>query len=141
MYKIGEFAEKVGVSVHTVRVWDKEGRLPARRTHTGHRFYTDEDVDQVLGNVSLKSKQKVVVYCRVSSQAQRPDLLNQRRVLEQFCAARGLSIDEWIDEIGGGLNFKRKHFLRVIDGIVGREIGVVVISPQGSARSVRVRVN
>jgi predicted site-specific integrase-resolvase len=48
-----------------------------------------------------------IVYMRVSSQAQRPDLKNQRLALEQFCLARGIEVDQWVEEIGGGLNFKR----------------------------------
>jgi hypothetical protein len=40
---------------------------------------------------SLPSVTRVpVVYCRVSSTAQRPDL--KRRVLEEFCAARGIAM-------------------------------------------------
>jgi predicted site-specific integrase-resolvase len=128
MYKIGEFAKKVGVTVYTVREWDKDGRLPARKTHTGHRYYTDEDVDKVLGISRADAKGKVVVYSRVSSQAQRPDLVNQRHILEQFCAGRGLTVDEWVDEIGGGLNFKRKQFLRIVDEVAAGKISILVIA-------------
>jgi predicted site-specific integrase-resolvase len=55
---------------------------------------------------------RVIAYCRVSSNAQKPDLLNQKRTFESFCAARGLADVEWIDEVGGGLNFSRKKFAR-----------------------------
>lgn len=41
-YKIGEFAKKIGVSVSTLRRWDKEGLLIANRSPLGTRFYTDE---------------------------------------------------------------------------------------------------
>jgi predicted site-specific integrase-resolvase len=34
-----------------------------------------------------KVERSPVAYCRVSSAAQKPDLKNQRRVLEDFCAA------------------------------------------------------
>ncbi len=128
MYTIGEFAKRVGVVVQTVQRWDREGRLKARRTLNNRRYYTEEDIAAVLGGGATQQTQRVVVYCRVSSQAQKPDLLNQRHVLEQFCAARGLVVDEWIDEVGGGLNFQRKQFLRLIDGIVADEIGTVVIA-------------
>jgi len=49
-------------------------------------------------------------------------------MLEQFCVARGLAVDEWVEEIGGGLNFKRKQFLAVIDGILADEIGTLMIA-------------
>jgi putative resolvase len=82
----------------------------------------------VLGSAVPHSQKRVIAYCRVSSAAQKPDLLNQRRVLEQFCNARGLIVDEWIEEIGGGLNFKRKQFLAVIDGVLADHIGTIIIA-------------
>ena len=88
-----DFAKKVGVSVHTLQRWDREGRLPAKRTHTNRRYYTDDDLQTVLGH-SPEKKKLSVVYCRVSSQAQKPDLQNQRETLEQFCAAKGITVDE-----------------------------------------------
>jgi len=29
--------------------------------------------------------------------------------MEQFCLNGGISVDEWIQEIGGGMNFKREE--------------------------------
>ena len=53
--------------------------------------------------------------CRVSSAAQKPDLANQRKVLEKFVVAKGLANVEFIKEVVGGLNFKRKWFLALMD--------------------------
>ncbi|WP_242031205.1 zinc ribbon domain-containing protein, partial [Anabaena sp. FACHB-1237] len=39
MFKPHEFAKKIGVSVKTLQRWDVEGKLPAKRTLSGHRFY------------------------------------------------------------------------------------------------------
>jgi predicted site-specific integrase-resolvase len=133
MYTIGEFAERIGVAVHTVQRWDREGRLPARRTLSNRRYYTEEDVNTVLGQQQRSTAvherpSRCVAYCRVSSQAQKPDLRHQRQALEQYCVARGLVVDEWITEIGGGLNFQRKQFLRVVDGILSDDIGTLVIA-------------
>ncbi len=129
MYTIGEFAEKVGVTVKTLQKWDRIGRLKAHRTLSDRRYYVEEDIALVLRQETRQERsKKTVVYCRVSSQAQKVDLLNQRKVLEQFCVARGLIIDEWIEEIGGGLNFKRKQFLAMVDGIIAGEIGTVIIA-------------
>ena len=69
-----------------------------------------------------------VAYCRVSSAAQKPDMKNQRRVLEEFTAARGLTNVEWVEEVGGGLNFERKRFLEIMDRIGRSEIGVLVVA-------------
>lgn len=129
MYTPAEFAKKVGVTVNTLQRWDREGRLVAKRTHTNRRYYTAEDLIQVLGQTPNEGR-KTVVYCRVSSQAQKPDLAKQRQMLEQFSAAKGLEVDEWLEEIGGGLNFKRKKFLRIIDRVIAGEIEQLVIAHQ-----------
>jgi predicted site-specific integrase-resolvase len=89
--------------------------------------YTDEQLTHALQRHSALARD-TVVYMRVSSQAQKPDLLNQRTTLEQFCVARGLAVTQWISEIGGGLNFKRPKFLALIDRIVAGRVSLVVIA-------------
>ena len=130
IYTVRQFAERIGVSVKTLQRWDREGRLTPQRTPGNRRVYTDEHVQQVLhlrsGND--QSPRKTIVYLRVSSQAQQPDLENQRRALESFCAARGLTVDDWIAEIGGGLNFKRPKFLTLVDAILAGEVATLVIA-------------
>ena len=37
--------------------------------------------------------------------------------MEAFCLADATPVDEWIEEVGGGLNFKRKKFLRLMSEI------------------------
>jgi putative resolvase len=128
MYTVAEFAERIGVTVHTLQRWDREGTLIAKRTVSNRRYYTDEDVAIALGFQPQAAHRKTVVYCRVSSPGQKADLANQRRILESFCAGRGLAIDEWIEEIGGGMNMKRKKFLAVVDGVIAYQIGTLVIA-------------
>ena len=49
-YKIGEFAEQVGVSVKTLQRWDKAGKLVAHRTITDRRYYTEKQLEYCLNN-------------------------------------------------------------------------------------------
>ncbi len=120
----------VGVSTRTLQRWDYTGRLVADRTPSNRRQYTDKHLAQVRGTGRHQTERQIVVYCRVSSAGQKADLGNQRQMLEQFCAARGLAVDEWIEEVGGGLNFKRKQFLEIIDRIVAGNIATLVIAHQ-----------
>src|SRR5262245_29951278 len=126
-YTIAQFAQRIGVSVKTLQRWDREGRLTPSRTPTSRRVYTDEHLYQVLPQ-RRPAERATVVYMRVSSQAHKPDLTNQRTALEQFCATRGIAVTEWISEIGGGLNFKRPRFLALVDQIVANQVGMVVIA-------------
>ncbi|MCI0662548.1 MAG: IS607 family transposase [Acidobacteria bacterium] len=126
-YTVTECARLLGVSVKTLQRWDREGRLKSRRTMTNRRYYTDDDLNMVRLLVKENDK-KTVCYLRVSSQAQKPDLKNQRKAIEEFCMARGLAVDEYLEEIGGGLNFKRVKFLRLIDEIVRGGLKVLVLA-------------
>jgi predicted site-specific integrase-resolvase len=128
MYTVSDFAARVGVTVHTLQRWDREGRLTAKRTVSNRRYYTEEDVAKALGIEQPVAHRKTIVYCRVSSPAQKADLINQRRVLETFCAARGISVDDWIEEVGGGMSMKRRKFLNLVDAVLAGEVGTVVLA-------------
>src|SRR6266702_2947551 len=128
MYTPSQFAKKVGVSVKTIQKWDRIGVLPAKRTITNRRYYTDEDLRLALRLPGVQKDRRTVAYCRVSSQAQQPELANQQAVLRAFCKQQAIQVDEWITEIGGGLNFERKQFLRLIDAILAGEVACVVLA-------------
>jgi len=130
VYRIGEFARLIGRSASTVRRWEREGRIQARRSPTGQRYFDDSDVRKVLRPGFDESARKTVVYCRVSSPGQQPDLASQVTALEQFCLARGLAVDEWVSEVGGGMDLTRREFLAVMDAIERGEIATLVIAHQ-----------
>ncbi|MDJ0692065.1 MAG: IS607 family transposase [Xenococcaceae cyanobacterium MO_188.B32] len=124
----GEFAKRVGVSVKTLHRWDETGKLPAKRTPSGHRYYLESDLAIALGKEISKPKRKIVVYTRVSSSAPKSELQNQILAMEQFCLGKGLVVDEWISEIGGGLNFKRRKFLKLISSILSGEVETLIVA-------------
>lgn len=129
-YTVSQFAEMTGYAVKTLQRWDREKRLVPLRTPTNRRMYTDEHLRLLRGMPHKDEHRDTIVYMRVSSQAQRPDLKNQRLALEQFCPARGIEVDQWVEEIGGGLNFKRRKFLEIVDGIVAGRVERLVIAHQ-----------
>ena len=130
MYTPAVFAKRVGVSVKTLQKWDRIGILPAKRTITNRRYDTDEELAAALRLPRVQKERRTVAYCRVSSQAQKPDLAKQRRVLEAFCTHRNMEVDEWMMEVGGGLNFKRKQFLSLVDAIVEGQVERVILAHQ-----------
>ena len=73
-------------------------------------------------------KKLTVVYCRVSSAGQRNDLKSQVAAMQTFCLGAGIAVDEWIEEIGGGMNFKRPKFQRLLDRILRGEVNHVIIA-------------
>ena len=113
-----EAAETLGVSVRTLVRWEKAGLIQAIKTPSGQRRY---DLDSY---VYLQVRQKVtVLYCRVSSAAQKPDLNRQVAALQTLYPQA-----ETIKEVGGGLNFKRKKLLELLTRIMAGEIGRVVVA-------------
>lgn len=126
IYRVSEFAKRIGKSPKTLRRWDANGLLIAKRLPSGHRYYDESDVRQILGEPD--QKRRIVVYCRVSSPNQKDDLKGQVQAMEQFCLQSGIAVDDWITEIGGGMNFKRKHFLKLIDDIQSGQIEKLIIA-------------
>lgn len=72
IYRISEFARRIGKSPRTLRRWDKNGILVAKRHPSGHRYYDESDVRKVF--YCHSESRRVVVYCRVSSASQKDDL-------------------------------------------------------------------
>lgn len=125
-YRINEFAKRIGRSTATVRRWEREGKIVAKRLPSGHRYFDESDVRMITGGVP--EKRDVVVYCRVSSAGQKDDLASQIAAMELYCRSAAIPVDRWIQEVGGGMNFKRKHFLAIIDRIQRGEIAKLLVA-------------
>jgi predicted site-specific integrase-resolvase len=129
--RTGKAAKLLGISVKTLQRWEREGRLvPVGRTDSNRRLYTESQIREFIGiqRAGGNEPTRLIAYCRVSSAAQKSDLLNQRKVLEAFVVARGLANVEFIEEVGGGLNFKRKRFLALMNAIGQREVKALVLA-------------
>lgn len=125
-YRPHEFGELIGKSVSTLQRWDREGILQAHRSPTGRRYYTHA---QLLEYRGLKSDEqgKNIVYLRVSTQAQKPDLKNQKAAVASYCQMHDISVDDWVEEIASGLNYKRPKFSRMFEDIeLGRVKKLIV---------------
>ncbi len=54
-YSISDFAKQIGVSVYTLRYWEKTGKfMPHHKTPGGKRMYSDEQVAEFLGKTPNK---------------------------------------------------------------------------------------
>lgn len=125
-YRIREFSARVGCSASTIRRWEREGKITPKRHPSGQRYFDESDVRLAQGRAP--DARSTVVYCRVSSAGQKDDLQSQVKAMEAYCLGAGLAVDEWIQEIGGGMNFKRKHFLELISRIISGEIEKLIIA-------------
>lgn len=127
-YSIGEFANKIGKTVQTLRNWDKNGTLkPSHITSGGTRYYSQEQLNHFLG---LKSKtnidKKIIGYCRVSSHKQKDDLERQIENVRAYMYAKGYQF-EIISDIGSGINYNKKGLNQLIDMITNSEVDKIVV--------------
>ena len=127
-YKPKDFAELLGVSVKTLQRWDRDGILKANRTPTDRRYYTYDQYLQFKGIQTENDIRDVVIYARVSTKNQKDDLQNQVEFLKQFCNAKGMIVNQCIEDFGSGLNYNRKKWNQLLDEVMENKIKTIVIS-------------
>jgi predicted site-specific integrase-resolvase len=123
LVKIGKAAETLGVSVQTLHKWEATGELvPDRKSAGGTRYY---DLAKILklGNEDAPT----VAYARVSSHDQKADLARQAELLEAFCAAKGWRF-EIIQDLGSGLNYRKKGLNTLLEMILRRKMRRLVLT-------------
>ena len=126
-YSPKEFGRLIGRTTNTLQKWDREGKLKAHRSPTtNRRYYTHDQYLQYRGLVA-QEQGLTIVYTRVSGIAQKPDLVNQVKALETYCQQQAITVDEWLSDIGSGLNYKRKQFNRLMELVeLGRVRRIVI---------------
>jgi len=120
-YSPQELGKLIGRTTNTLQKWDRKGILKAHRSPTNRRYYTHDQYLQYRGLVA-QEQGLTIVYARVSGVAQKPELANQVNALETYCKQHSITVDEWMSDIGSGLNYKRRRFNRLMEMI---ELGQV----------------
>jgi len=128
-YSPKQFGKLIGKSVNTLQKWDRKGILPALRTSTNRRYYTHEQYLQYRGFISSE-RGLVIAYARVSSPSQKKDLATQKEALRAYCLEHGVKVDEWVEDIGSALNYKRKGFNQMIEQIELGQVRRLILASQ-----------
>ncbi|MQL56079.1 IS607 family transposase [Acidianus ambivalens] len=121
MLRPKEVCQRLGISYATLREYVKKGYIKPVILQSGKWRFREEDVEKLMGIVR---KRKVILYARVSSNAQKDDLINQVKYLEENVK----DYDQVITDVGSGLNMKRKGFLKLLRMILNNEVSKVVIA-------------
>jgi predicted site-specific integrase-resolvase len=98
--------------------WQNEGKITAIKTPSGQRRY---DVESYTGK-SVSDRQ-TIIYARVSSRAQQSDLNRQVAYLSELYPKA-----EIISEIGGGLNFKRKKLISLLERVMQGSVERIIVA-------------
>ena len=132
MLKPKEMAERLGVTVRTLQIWDKKGTLKAHRTPTNRRYYTEEQYLEYIGQ-STSNNRKNVAYARVSTYGQKDDLKNQIDFIRQYANAKGVILDETITDIGSGLNYNRKKWNQLLEEVMDNQVDTCLLYTSDAA--------
>jgi len=126
-YTIHEFSKLVGKTPQTLRNWDKKGLLiPHHTGANGYRYYSHDQLKQVL-NIKEDKKSKVIIgYCRVSSYKQKDDLQRQVENMKLYLGKQNKNY-EIIEDIGSGINYTKKGLRTLLRKIVNDEVEKVVV--------------
>lgn len=127
-YKPKDFAELLNVSVKTLQRWDRDKILVAKRTPTDRRYYTYDQYLEFKGVSNDSNTKKKIIYTRVSTNNQKDDLKNQVKFLLDFANAKGVIIDEVIEDIGSGLNYNRKKWNKLIEHCMENKIDSIMVT-------------
>jgi len=110
LLRIGEASQVLGVSVSTLRRWEKEGRLVPVRVGKERRY----DYDQLMRFIGQSFDDAVAIYGRVSSADQKKDLERQIEFLRKKVEGKYQKIYE-IKDIASGIKEGRKGLLKLIE--------------------------
>lgn len=126
MYTIKEASDILGVSISTLRRWEKEGKITSSKTNGGHRRYSIEDLSK-YNKKTVKRNRLTIAYCRVSSADQKRDLARQVENVSHYCIAKGYSF-KVIEDLGSGINYNKKGLKELITLIQSNQVERIVVN-------------
>lgn len=126
---IGHASNLLGVTIQTIRNWDKQGLLkPDDITKGGQRRYKLETLKNINKNIKFNTDNlKTIAYARVSSHDQKDDLIRQVQVLELYCSKQGFNY-EIIQDLGSGMNYYKKGLTRLLNLILDGKVKRLVLT-------------
>ena len=129
-YTTKEIIELFGINRQTLHRWRQQGIIQYRNIGKRKFIYKKQDIDKLLGNPLSQQiiHKKNVIYCRVSSQKQKQDLLKQKQILLDFCNSNGFIINHIYCEIASSINENRIEFNKMLNSILNHEVANIFIT-------------
>ncbi|MBQ7584960.1 MAG: IS607 family transposase [Desulfovibrionaceae bacterium] len=124
-YSIHSFCKILGITPQTARNWERSGQLlPHHKSQNGYRYYSEDQLQQVIN--LKKNEQKIIGYCRVSSQKQKDELAKQIEDVSNYLNSHYKNF-EIIQDIGSVIDYNKKGLLGLIKRINNNEIEKIVV--------------
>ena len=103
--------------------------LVAKRTSTNRRYYTYDQYLEYKGfDGENNNSRKIILYARFSTNNQKDYLKNQILFLQNFVNAKGIIVDEVVEDIGSDLNYNRKKWNKLINECMENKIDTIYIT-------------
>ena len=123
--KCNKVLSLLNITRQTLCRYVKNNTIKVNELPSGQYDYDEESVYKVLNkNIDRKN----VIYTRVSTQKQKIDLANQKKIIESYCLKNGIQISDIYSDIGSGINFDRKEFQRLVNDVVNHKISKIYIT-------------
>ena len=121
-------SEKLGISIGTLREWEREGLITPSRTPGKHRRYDEDELYKLIGQEKAKGStgKKTVLYCRCSTEKQRENMNRQKLRLMEHAHSRKYDYVV-LEEIASGVNENRRQLNKLLDMIIAGQVCRVVI--------------
>lgn len=123
LISISQTALLLGVSVVTIRRWNKLGKLNSTRSFGNHRRFFKNDI---LNIINPNNNTLHLGYARVSTHDQKKDLETQITRLESFIQHNDHKMV--ISDLGSGLNYNKKGLSKLIDLIINSKVNTLYLT-------------
>ncbi|WP_045577028.1 recombinase family protein, partial [Desulfosporosinus sp. I2] len=114
---ISDAAQRLGVTIATLRRWDASGKLKSVRTFGNHRRYRLDEIETLVNQVEAVAPVQLnaFIYCRVSTKKQQEsgNLQRQQERLIQYCKENHYNIVTIYEEVASGLNDNRRELTKM----------------------------
>lgn len=115
--------EKLGVHRQTLYNWGETGKIDMIRTKSDYRMFNVDKYLKETRDQTLEDNRRKICYCRVSSPGQKKDLKRQVKLMEKKYPKH-----EIFEEVGSGINFKRRKFNKILDLAIKGELEEIVVA-------------
>jgi len=123
--KSKEVLKLLKITRPTLTKYVKNGLISVIEKPNGQYDYIDDSVYSLL---TKNKKRSVAIYCRVSTNKQKNDLINQVNFVEKYLETNGIGFNLKYVEVGSGVTFNRKEFIKLLFDILDYKIEKLYIS-------------
>lgn len=109
-----------GYHPRTLVDWADQGKIEYVKSPGGHRRYPISAFETQIGQIDARV---TVLYARVSTRSQLEALQHQIKYLGEHYPG-----SELVKDIASGMNWKRKHFLKLMERVAANQVKIIVVA-------------